>query len=87
MPSTFKKFATDFDGNKKINLLRKGDALASGANYLNKVGWNNKILWGEKINIKINKDLKKISEKKNLKKLNIGKGMELFLKINTMKIN
>ena len=42
----------DFDGNKKINVFEKADALASGANYLNKVGWNDKILWGEKINIK-----------------------------------
>ena len=87
MPSTFKKFATDFDGNQKINLFEKSDALASGANYLKKVGWNNKIHWGEKINIKINKELQKISEEKNLKILNIGKAMELFLKINTMRIN
>ena len=49
MPKTFKKFATDFDDNKKINLFNKVDALkAPGANYLNKVGWNNKIKWGEK---------------------------------------
>ena len=48
MPSTFKKFAIDFDENNKINLFEKGDALASGANYLNKVGWNNKIKWGGK---------------------------------------
>ena len=47
MPSTFKKFAIDFDENNKINLFEKGDALASGANYLNKVGWNNKIKWGK----------------------------------------
>ena len=67
MPSTFKKFATDFDGNQKINLFEKSDALASGANYLKKVGWNNKIHWGEKINIKINKELKKISEEKKFK--------------------
>ena len=73
---------------KKINLFEKSDALASGANYLKKVGWNNKIHWGEKINIKINKELQKFLKKKKYSKtLNIGKGMELFLKINTMKIN
>ncbi|MBD22674.1 MAG: lytic transglycosylase [Alphaproteobacteria bacterium] len=70
MPSTFKKFATDFDDNKKINLFNKVDALASGANYLNKVGWNNKIMWGEKINLKITKDLKRISTKKLYKETN-----------------
>ena len=31
---------------------------ASGANYLNKVGWNDKILWGEKVTLNINEDLK-----------------------------
>ena len=36
MPSTFKKFATDFDGDGK-NLFNKIDALASGANYLKKL--------------------------------------------------
>ena len=51
MPSTFSKFAIDFDGNKKQS-FDKVDALASGANYLNKVGWNNKIKWGEKVNMK-----------------------------------
>ena len=34
MPSTFHKYAIDFDKNKKINLFEKADALASGANYL-----------------------------------------------------
>ena len=37
MPSTFKKFATDFDGDGKKNLFNKIDALASGANYLKKL--------------------------------------------------
>ena len=46
MPSTFHKFAIDFDNDNKINLFKKSDALASGANYLNQVGWNNNLLWG-----------------------------------------
>ena len=37
MPSTFKQFATDYDGNQKINLFEKKDALASGANYLKRL--------------------------------------------------
>ena len=69
MPSTFSKFATDFDGNKKINLFDKVDALASGANYLNKVGWNNKIKWGEKVSMKMTEDLKIISKKKIFKEI------------------
>ena len=42
---------------------------------------------GERVSIQINKDLISISEKKNTKRLNIGKVMELFLKTNTIKIN
>ena len=36
MPSTFIKYAVDFDGDNRKNLFKKSDALASGANYLNK---------------------------------------------------
>ena len=69
MPSTFNKYAIDFDGNKKINLFTKEDALASGANYLKEAGWNNKIVWGEKIDITITKELRKLSDSKVFKKI------------------
>lgn len=50
MPSTFINFAEDFDGDGKKDLLNnKDDALASGANYLNKLGWNNNLDWGERV--------------------------------------
>lgn len=39
MPSTFKKFAVDFDGDGEINLYSIPDALASAANYLQAYGW------------------------------------------------
>ena len=80
MPSTFKKFAIDFDENNKINLFEKGDALASGANYLNKVGWNNKIKWGERVSIQINKDLISISEKKEYKKIKYWESYGIIFK-------
>ncbi len=48
MPSTFMKYAVDFDGDTKKNLFTKEDALASGANYLNKIGWNDNLIWGRK---------------------------------------
>ena len=38
---------------KKIDLFKKEDALASGANYLKKRRLENKIVWGEKIDIPI----------------------------------
>lgn len=40
MPSNIKKFAVDFDGDGKIDLVtNKTDAIGSVANYLSKVGW------------------------------------------------
>ncbi len=40
MPSTFKRYAIDGDGNRRIDLKRSiPDALYSAANYLSSVGW------------------------------------------------
>ena len=64
MPSTFLKHAIDFDGDSKVNLFKKSDALASGANYLKKIGWNNDLQWGEEINIHLTEDLKKLAQNK-----------------------
>ena len=80
MPSTFNKYAIDFDGNKKINLFKKEDALASGANYLKKAGWNNKIIWGEKINVPITKEFIKLSNLKEFKKIKSWKKYGIILK-------
>ena len=51
--STFHKFAIDFDNDKKINLFKKSDALASGANYLNQVGWNNNLCGEKKLKLQL----------------------------------
>ena len=67
MPSTFHKFAIDFDNDTKINLFKKADALASGANYLNQVGWNNNLVWGEEVKITLTNELKNLSQKKKYK--------------------
>ena len=41
MPSTIKSYAIDYDGNNKIELKESlRDALASAANYINKIGWS-----------------------------------------------
>ena len=40
MPSTIKNYAIDYDKNNKIELKKSlKDALASAANYINKIGW------------------------------------------------
>ena len=55
MPSTFIKYAVDFDGDSRKNLFKKPDALASGANYLNKTGWKNSITWEKSLILKLQK--------------------------------
>ena len=40
MPSSIKRYAIDYDGNNKIELKSSlSDALASAANYINRIGW------------------------------------------------
>ncbi|MFZ5524974.1 MAG: lytic murein transglycosylase B [Pseudomonadota bacterium] len=42
MPSSYRNFAVDFNGNQKIDLLSEpGDAIGSVANYLREYGWTN----------------------------------------------
>jgi len=42
MPSSYRNYAVDFNGNKKTDLLREaGDAIGSVANYLKGYGWAN----------------------------------------------
>ena len=60
MPSSFINYANDWDkdGSKDI-WTSKPDVFASAANYLNKVGWSDKITWGRKVYIgQFNKELK-----------------------------
>ena len=67
MPSTFLSYATDFDGNGKINVWQsKADALASGANYLSSVGWHSDQTWGREVTLPENMD-------KNLLELEVKK--------------
>jgi len=52
MPSTFLSFATDFNKDGKKDLwTNSGDALASGANYLSKSGWDGRRTWGREVRL------------------------------------
>ena len=42
MPSTIKNYAIDYNEDEIINLKNIEDSFASAANYLNKLGWDNK---------------------------------------------
>ena len=48
LPSSYLKFAVDFDGNGKRDLIHSApDALASTANYLKSYGWRRGEPWSE----------------------------------------
>ncbi len=67
MPSTFRHFGTDHDGDGQIDLWNSlPDALASAANYLSSEGWNPSVGWGREVLLpkKFNWDL--IEQKKTL---------------------
>ena len=52
MPSTYFKYAVDGDGDGQINLWHsEKDALASGANYLQQLGWKSGERWGREVHL------------------------------------
>ena len=74
MPSTMKNYAIDYDKNSYIDLKNNNDAYASAANYLNKIGWNDREPCFYKINLSkdvpkkyLNVSAKKLHDKKKLK--------------------
>ena len=76
MPSSIKKYAIDYDGNNRIELKSSlNDALASAANYINRMGWKKgePCFYRVKLNHKINKKYLNLSAKKISNKLGIKK--------------
>ena len=52
MPSTFLKFAVDWDGDGRRDIwTNRGDALASAANYLSSEGWRDDQTWGRPVRL------------------------------------
>jgi peptidoglycan lytic transglycosylase B len=52
MPSSFLRFAVDFDGDKKRDIWNSyGDVFASIANYLSQSGWHDDETWGRKVRL------------------------------------
>jgi membrane-bound lytic murein transglycosylase B len=50
MPSTFLKYAYDYDGDGKRDLWNnKADGFASAANYLKSIGWEYNLNWGKRV--------------------------------------
>lgn len=58
MPSSFLKFAVDFDGDGRKDIWNSdADALASIANYFHKTGWQYKAGWGIKVDMPEDADI------------------------------
>ena len=75
MPSSFIKYAKDWNKDGKIDIWQtKMDVFASASNYLKKVKWNNKRTWGRKVyfkNIQTIKNKKEWHSLKNWKNIGI----------------
>lgn len=51
IPSTYARYAVDYDGDGKRNLWQVGDALASAGNYLAQMGWVPGYRWGREVQL------------------------------------
>lgn len=52
MPSNYLRYAVDGDGDGRIDLWgSEKDALASGANFLNQLGWVPELRWGREVRL------------------------------------
>lgn len=52
MPTSYLRYAVDGDGDGRIDLWRsERDALASGANYLQSLGWKPGLRWGREVRL------------------------------------
>ncbi len=64
MPSTFRAYAIDGDGDGKINVWEsKADAFASAAHYLSSIGWRSDQTWGREVQLPAAFDQTLIKEK------------------------
>jgi membrane-bound lytic murein transglycosylase B len=69
MPSSFQRFAVDFDGDKKRDIWNSyADVFASIANYLSQSGWRDDETWGRRIKLPkgFDKTLISLDTKKSL---------------------
>lgn len=52
MPTTYRSYAVDFDGDGRRDLWRSmADAFASAANYLASIGWDGASPWGQEVRL------------------------------------
>ena len=52
MPSSFTRFAEDYDGDGHKDIWStRADVFASAANYLRTVGWRDDLTWGREVRL------------------------------------
>ncbi|NKB45079.1 MAG: lytic murein transglycosylase [Alphaproteobacteria bacterium] len=69
MPSTFARYAIDEDGNGQKNIWSSlPDVFGSAANYLSRLGWDNRYTWGREVSLPkgFDLDLAELKTKKAL---------------------
>lgn len=70
MPSAYRRYALDADGDGRADLWRSiPDALTSAAHYLNQLGWERELRWGREVILPKNFDYSQatLSQQRNLK--------------------
>lgn len=64
MPSTYRRYAVDGDGDGVVNLWASTpDALASAANFLQQLGWEAGLRWGREVRLPQNFDWEQVGRK------------------------
>jgi membrane-bound lytic murein transglycosylase B len=81
MPSSFVKFAIDFDGDGRRDIwTTKADVFGSASNYLAKSGWRGDQTWGRKVTLPANFD-------KSLASLKITKPLAQWQQLGVRRAN
>jgi len=81
IPSTFRAYAVDGDGDGKIDIWNsKADVFASAANYLSKIGWNDDLTWGREVELPKDFDMSQSS-------LDIKKSLEEWQRLGVRRLN
>lgn len=70
IPTTYQRYAVDFNGDGKRNLWHVADALASTGNYLSYMGWVDGYRWGREVSLSANFDYRLANDKKLWQSLN-----------------
>lgn len=69
IPTTYARYAVDYNGDGRRNLWQVGDAVASTANYLSQMGWQAGYRWGREVTLPNHFDYFLANDRKRWKSL------------------